>query len=162
MFRKIIDWKRKHPGIYEFVMFNLLANIATIINFIVLLIGNNILFKSFADTDFSWGPFHYSIQDGGLGSFLSFLLSYACAQTVNFIVQRKMVFNSGNKLGKAIPIYIFTVIIVYIICLYVPTLLMAPLTRLMGGLAIYLVNCVNIIIQVIIIYPAMKFLIMKK
>ncbi|WP_099469415.1 GtrA family protein [Konateibacter massiliensis] len=162
MFSKITDWKKKHPDIFEFIMFNLLANIATITNFIVLLIGDHILFKSLADIDFNWGPFHYPVGNGGMSSFLSFLLSYACAQTVNFIVQRKMVFNADNKLGKAIPIYILTVFLVYIICLYVPTLIMAPLSGLIGGAAIYAANCVNILIQVIIFYPAMKFLIMKK
>lgn len=162
MFNKISDLKKRHPDIYEFIMFNLLANIATITNFAVLLIGNNLLFKTLADIEFVWGPFDYSAANGGLSSFLSFLLSYACAQTVNFIVQRKMVFNTDNRLGKAIPIYILTILIVYIICLYVPTLIVAPLTEIIGGLAIYAANCVNIMIQVIILYPAMKFIIMKK
>lgn len=162
MWNKIRKWRERHPDLYEFILFNLLANIATITNFIVLAIGNNLLFRQFADIDFVFGPFHYSAANGGLCSFLAFLLSYACAQTVNFIVQRKAVFHANNKLGGAIAIYIVTLLIVYAICLYVPTLIIAPLTSIVGVMAPYIANCVNILIQVIIIYPVMKFLIMKK
>jgi putative flippase GtrA len=143
-------------------MFNLLANIATITNFLVLLLGNSLLFRSLAEISFVWGPFDYSVANGGLCGFLSFFLSYGCAQTVNFIVQRKAVFHANNKLGPAIVIYIIAVIIVYFICLYVPTLIVAPLSGIVGGFAPYVANCVNILIQVLTLYPTMKFLVMKK
>lgn len=162
MIQAIRSWRDDHPNLYEFIMFNLLANIATITNFLVLLLGNTLLFRSFADTALVVGPFDYSLVNGGLCGFLSFLLSYACAQTVNFIVQRKAVFKANNKLGPAIVIYIAAVIIVYFICLYVPTLIMAPLSGIVGGFAPYLANCVNILIQVLTLYPTMKFLVMKK
>lgn len=158
----IREWKRKHPGVYEFIMFNLLANIATITNFIVLFLGNHFLFRSFGEIGFSWGPFDYSVENGGLCGFLSFLLSYGCAQTVNFIVQRKAVFHANNRLGPAIAVYIAAVLVVYGICLYVPTLIVAPLSAYIGEAATYLANCVNILIQVIILFPTMKFLVMKK
>lgn len=162
MLQTIQSWRTRHPDLYEFIMFNLLANIATITNFVVLLLGNNLLFRALADTPFLWGPFDYSLANGGLCGFLSFLLSYGCAQTVNFIVQRKAVFKANNKLGPAIAVYIVAVLIVYFICLYVPTLIIAPLTALVGGFAPYVANCVNILIQVLTLYPTMKFLVMKK
>lgn len=162
MIRAIRDWRIDHPGLYEFIMFNIMANVATIINFMVLFIGNSLLFKALADTPFIFGPFHYSLENGGLCGFLSFLLSYGCAQTVNFIVQRKTVFHANNKLGPAIAIYMVAVLAVYIICLYVPTLIITPLTRLTGGWAPYIANCVNILIQVLTLYPTMKFFVMKK
>lgn len=155
-------WRERHPDLYEFIMFNLLANIATITNFVVLALGNSLLFRAFADTPFVFGPFDYSVANGGLCGFLSFLLSYGCAQTVNFIVQRKAVFHANNKLGPAIAIYIVAVLAVYFICLYVPTLIVEPLSRFVGGAAPYIANCVNILIQVIILFPTMKFLVMKK
>jgi hypothetical protein len=37
-------FKTKHPDLFEFIMFNILANIATITNFIVLNMGNGFLF----------------------------------------------------------------------------------------------------------------------
>lgn len=162
MLQAIRSWRDRHPDLYEFIMFNILANIATITNFVVLALGNNLLFRTLADTPFVFGPFDYSVVNGGLCGFLSFLLSYACAQTVNFIVQRKAVFHANNKLGPAIAIYIVAVLIVYFICLYVPTLIVAPLSQFVGGFAPYLANCVNILIQVVILFPTMKFLVMKK
>lgn len=156
-------FRDRHAGWYEFIMFNLLSNIATITNFIVLNIGISILFVSFAETPFSFWVFDYSADSGGLGGFLAFLLSYACAQIVNFIVQRKLVFKANNKLGLNIVIYVATIVMVYLICLYVPTIILAPLTNWFGSFwAVNLTNLVNIIIQVVIIYPVLKFVVMKK
>lgn len=163
MIQAIKNFKAAHTDIYEFIMFNILSNIATIVNFLVLNLSKSLLFKAYAETDFVFWIFDYSEANGGLGGFLAFLLSYACAQTVNFIVQRKLVFNSNNKLGTAIPIYIVTILIVYMICLYVPSLVLAPLTGLVGSFwAANIANMINIMIQVIIIYPVFKFVVMKK
>lgn len=162
MLQAIRSWRERHPDLYEFIMFNILANIATITNFLVLLLGNTLLFRAFAQIPFSWGPFEYTLDNGGLCGFLSFLLSYGCAQAVNFIVQRKAVFHANNKLGPAIVVYIIAVLIVYFICLYVPTLIVAPLSGIVGSLAPYIANCVNILIQVLTLYPTMKFFVMKK
>lgn len=162
MLQALRKWRDAHKSLYEFVMFNLMGNIATITNFAVLALGNNVLFRSLADRDFQWGPFNYAVDNGGLAGFISFLLSYAIAQTVNFIVQRKTVFHANNKLAWPIVVYIITLLIVYFICLYVPTLLMAPLTAIFGRFAIYACNFVNIIIQVLIVFPVMKLIIMKQ
>lgn len=157
------QWKEKHASLYEFIMFNLLSNIATITNFLVLNLGNSLLFKRFAEQDFSFWIFHYTVESGGLGGFLSFLLSYACAQIVNFIVQRKLVFGSNNRLGKSIPIYIVTILVVYFICLYIPPLVIPYLSGVVGSFwAKNIANILNILIQVVINYPVMKFVVMKK
>ena len=156
-------FREKHAGWYEFIMFNLLSNIATITNFVVLNIGISLLFVSFTDTPFRFWVFDYEVESGGLGGFLAFLLSYASAQTVNFIVQRKLVFKANNKLGINIVIYVAVIIIVYLICLYVPTVLLAPLTGWVGSFwAVNMTNGVNILIQVAIIFPVLKFVVMKK
>jgi putative flippase GtrA len=158
-FRK---WRDEHRNIYEFIMFNLMGNIATITNFAVLALGTNVLFRSLASQDFIWGPFNYAVENGGLAGFISFLLSYAVAQTVNFIVQRKAVFHANNKLAWPIVVYIITLLIVYFICLYVPTIITVPLASIFGDFAIYVSNFVNIVIQVIIVFPVMKLIIMKQ
>ncbi len=157
------DLKVKYANVFEFIMFNLLSNIATITNFLVLNICQSFVFNTLTSKPFSFWIFNYSAENGGLGGFLSFLISYACAQTVNFIVQRKLVFNSNNKLGKSIAFYIFTVLVIYLICLYIPTLILPILNNKIGNLwAMNLANVFNIIVQVIVIYPVMKFVIMKK
>ena len=160
---KIRNFKAKHPDLFEFIMFNILANVATLTNFVVLNIGNSFLFAALSDRAFSFWIFDYSVANGGLCGFLSFLLSYACAQTVNFIVQRKLVFGSNGKLGISVAIYIFVVIVLYLICLYVPTLVMQPLTARVGNAwAANISNILNIFIQVIVMYPVLKFIVMKK
>ena len=163
MIHSIKKFKSYNANMYEFIMFNLLSNIATITNFIVLNLSTNILFKSLVSRDFVFWIFDYSKANGGLGGFLAFLLSYASAQVVNFIVQRKLVFNSNNKLGSAIPIYLVTVLFVYLICLYIPTVTLGPLTNYVGSVwATNISNMFNIFVQVIIIYPVFKFVVMKK
>lgn len=158
----IKKFKNERPDLYEFIMFNLLSNIATITNFVVLNVSKSFLFRPLLDVSFNWWVFDYSPADGGLGSFLAFLFAYGSAQIVNFFVQREMVFKSDNDLSKGIPLYFITVLFVYFICLYVPTLIMEPLTELFGSLwATNLTNGVNIMIQVAIIYPMLKFVIMK-
>ena len=160
---RVRAFREKHANWYEFIMFNLLSNIATITNFVVLNIGISFLFVGLRDTPFRFWVFDYGVDIGGLGGFLAFLLSYACAQTVNFIVQRKLVFRANNKLGIPIAIYIATVIIVYFISLYVPTVILGPLTEWFGAVwAANLANVVNIIIQVIIIFPVLKFVVMRR
>lgn len=163
MLKAVKRFKAAHEALYEFILFNLLSNIATITNFIVLNLSSSFLFASLADKDFSFWVFHYSVSNGGLGGFLSFLFSYACAQTVNFIVQRRLVFGADNRLGTAIPVYIITILCVYLICLYVPTLAIAPLTKAVGKLwATNITNVINILIQVVINYPVLKFVVMRK
>lgn len=163
MIEKIKQFKETHANLYEFIMFNLLSNIATITNFVVLNICMSLLFVSLTSTNFSFWIFNYSAENGGLAGFLSFLVSFFAAQAVNFIVQRKLVFNSNNKLGAAIPIYLFTVIVVYIICLYIPTLVLGPISSIVGSFwGTNLTNAINIMVQVIIIYPVLKFVVMKK
>ncbi len=163
MIQAIMRFKSKHGNLYEFIMFNVFSNVATIINFLVLNISANFIFKTYANTEFSFWIFNYSKLNGGLGGFLSFLLSYACAQTVNFIVQRKLVFNANNRLAGAIPIYILTVLGVYLICLYIPTITIEPLTAMFSGfIAVNLTNVINILVQVIVLYPVLKFVVMTK
>ncbi|WP_200806225.1 hypothetical protein [Demequina sp. NBRC 110052] len=162
LWRRFQDWRDAHPDIYEFIMFNIMSNVATITNFLVLFVSNAIIFSAWADTPFSWGPFEYTVAAGGLAGFLSFLLAYAAAQAVNFYVQRKVVFKANNNLGAAIPIYITAVVAVYFICLYVPQIIVPPLTDVVGGWAVYVANVVNIMIQVVILYPVLKFVVMRK
>lgn len=157
------NFKLKHAGLFEFLMFNLFSNVATITNFVVLILSKNYLFSSLTEVPFHFWIYNYSLANGGLGAFLSFLLSFFIAQMVNFIVQRKLVFGADNDLSGAVPMYLLAILLVYLLCLYLPTLVMAPLTGLFGSFwATNLANVINIAVQVIILYPVLKFFVMKK
>ncbi|CAM3549590.1 GtrA family protein [Erysipelothrix anatis] len=158
----IRNFKVKYPDMYEFIMFNLLSNVATITNFVVLAICMSVLFKSFSSIPFHWFIFDYAPENGGLGGFLSFLLAYVIAQIVNFIVQRKYVFDSNVSVKKVIHWYILTVTVAGIISIWLPPYIIQFLTPYVGGFATVIANIVNIVVQVVINYPMMKFKIMKR
>ena len=158
----IQQFKAKHPDIYEFILFNIMSNVATITNFIVLWIGTGFLFKQFSNHAFHWFLFNYSPKEGGLGGFLSFLLAYICAQIVNFIVQRKVVFSATVEIKKVLPWYIVTVVFAGLISIWLPPYVIGLATPYVGAFAATIANVVNIVLQVVINYPMMKFKIMKK
>ena len=84
------------------------------------------------------------------------------AQIVNFIVQRKFVFNSDFDVMSVIHWYILTVTVAGIISVWLPPHVIAILKPYIGGFAAVVANIVNIVLQVVINYPMMKFKIMKK
>lgn len=155
-------WKRAHPDLWEFILFNILSNCATVTNFVVLWLSSALLFHSMTQ------PFRFFIFDytspssGGLGGFLAFLLAYVCAQIVNYIVQRKLVFGATVDISKTIGWYILTVTVAGIISVALPGYLVPVLAPYLGGFSATAANVVNIVLQVAINYPMMKFVIMKK
>lgn len=156
-------WIKQHPDIWEFIKFNILSNIATITNFIVLWIGSHLLFVSLSNRAFKWFIFNYSTSNGGFNGFLSFLLAYVSAQIVNYIVQRKFVFGAQNDISKTLHWYILTVIVAGVVSIVLPPYTTAIFQNwgIDLSLAQMFANIVNIIIQVLINYPMMKFVIMK-
>lgn len=153
-------FKNKYPNIYEFILFNIMSNVATITNFCVLWLSTLLLFRGLR-SPFNWWIFHYSPAQGGLGGFLSFLLAYVCAQIVNFFVQRKIVFGAQVQIRKVIGWYILTVTVAGLVSVWLPPYVISVLTPYIHGLAATVANVLNIIIQVVINYPMMKFVIMK-
>ncbi|MFQ7550748.1 MAG: hypothetical protein ACLRMZ_11075 [Blautia marasmi] len=98
---KIKQLIEDHPNIWEFIKFNVLSNCATITNFIIVAVYR-FIFKSFANTPFKFLVFNYAdnIESNlGLCGFLSFLVT-AAAQTVNFFVQKNLVFKSNQRLRR--------------------------------------------------------------
>lgn len=158
---KVKNWKEAHPDLYEFILFNIMSNVATVTNFVVLWVSSGLFSKIISNRSFHWFIFNYSKNDGGLSAFLSFLLAYVCAQIVNFIVQRKIVFGANNQIGKALPWYILTVTVAGIISIWLPPYVISLLKPYIHGFAPTVANVLNIIIQVVINYPMMKFVIMK-
>lgn len=160
------QWIEDHPNIWEFIMFNLLSNCATVVNFIVMWVSTGFIFRSLANQPFQFLIFNYSNveRDLGLCGFLSFLTATACAQTINFFVQKNLVFKSNAAFGKAVPKYIMLAVALVIISAALPAYSQAFFMG-MGinpGLAPTLANIVNIVVQVLISYPMMKFWVMPE
>lgn len=157
------EWINKHPQLWEFIKFNVLSNVATITNFVVLWISTGILFSAFKNIDFKWLIFDYQVQNGGLAGFLGFLLAYICAQIVNYVVQRKYVFKANNEISKTMGWYIFTIVVAGILSIVLPPYTTNLFLKLGFnlGLSQTFANIINIAVQVIINYPMLKFVIMK-
>lgn len=154
-------WKEKNPNLYEFIMFNILSNVATATNFVVLWLSVSFIFANLTSRPFNWLIFNYPVEADGLGGFLSFLVAYTMAQIVNYFVQKNLVFKSDNNLKKSISWYIFTVVAAGIISVWLPPYIIELTSPIVGRWAPTMANAVNIVVQVAINYPMMKFVIMK-
>lgn len=157
-------WVNAHPNLWQFVLFNVLSNCATITNFVVMWICTGFLFTSLQNRPFQFFIFHYTnvAEDMGLCGFLSFLIATAAAQTVNYFVQKNLVFRSDAAFTKAVPKYVLLAVVLVILSAALPAYSQAFLLRLglPRALAPTLANVVNILAQVVISYPTMKFWIM--
>lgn len=159
----IKKWIEEHPTLWEFIKFNVLSNCATVTNFVVMWICTGFVFKSFSERPFRFFIFNYTTPESlMLCGFLSFLAATAAAQTVNFFVQKNLVFKSNAQFAKAVPKYILLAVVLVILSAALPAYSQALFVK-MGvsrTLAPTLANIVNILMQVAISYPAMKFWIM--
>ena len=159
-------WVDEHPDLWEFILFNILSNCATVTNFVVMWLCTGFVFASFASQPFQFFIFNYTDvqRDLGLCGFLSFLVATAAAQTVNFFVQKNWVFKSNAAFHKAAPKYVVLAVVLVIISAALPAHSQAFFLNVgvPHGLAPTLANLVNIVVQVVISYPAMKFVIMPK
>lgn len=157
-------WIESHPDLWEFILFNILSNCATVTNFIVMWLCTGVVFRNLSDRTFQFLIFNYTNveTDLGLCGFLSFLTATACAQTVNFFVQKNLVFKSNAAFGKAVPKYIALAIALVVVSAALPAYSQTILTHvgIPAGVAPTIANIVNIVVQVVISYPAMKFWVM--
>lgn len=164
--KAIKQWIVDHPNIWEFILFNILSNCATITNFVVMWLCTGFIFTAFKNQPYQFFIFNYTNVESDLGlcGFLSFLVATAAAQTVNFFVQKNLVFKSNANFGKAVPKFIILAVVLVIISAALPAYSQTLFINLgiPAGLAPTLANIVNILTQVIISYPTMKFVIMKK
>lgn len=159
-------WIANHPNIWEFILFNILSNVATVTNFVVMWLCTGFVFSALNRTPFQFLIFHYTNVDSDLGlcGFLSFLTATACAQTVNFFVQKNLVFKSNAAFSQAVPKYICLAVLLVVISAALPAYSQTIMANagISHGLIPTLANVVNIMVQVAISYPMMKFWIMPK
>ena len=156
-------WIEEHPDLWEFILYNILANCATVTNFIVMWICTGFVFKGLSDVPFKFLVFDYSDAESlMLCGFLSFLIATTAAQIVNYFVQKNLVFKSGTDFRTAVPRYIIMVIVLVLVSAALP----AYSQKFFIGLGIpkslapTLANVVNILVQVLISYPSMRLWIM--
>lgn len=161
----IKKWIKEHPDLWEFILFNILSNCATVTNFVVMWICTGFVFKGLKDISFHFFIFDYTSAGSlMLCGFLSFLIATAAAQTVNFFVQKNLVFKSNAAFATAVPKYILLAVVLVIISAALPAYSQQLLIQIgtPTGLAPTLANVINILVQVVISYPMMKFWIMPK
>ena len=159
----IKKWIDEHPTLWEFIKFNILSNVATVTNFVVMWVCTGFIFRSFSDRPFQFFIFNYTTQESlMLCGFLSFLVATAAAQTVNFFVQKNLVFKSNANFGKAVPKFIILAVVLVILSAALPAYSQTLFINIgiPAGIAPTLANIVNILMQVVISYSTMKFWVM--
>ena len=164
--RSLRLWMEEHPRIKEFILFNILSNCATVTNFIVMCICTGFLFRKLSSVPFRFFIFDYESNmksNLGLCGFLSFLTATFAAQTVNFLVQKKYVFKSDAAFEKAVPKYMIFAVVLIVLSTALPAYSQVFLTRcgVSPSLTPTFANAINILMQVLISFPAMKYWIMK-
>lgn len=162
---KFKKWKESHPDLWEFIIFNILSNCATITNFITMYICTEFIFLKHRKIPFNFFIFDYRSEESlKLGGFLSFLIATTLAQAVNFYVQKNFVFKSNTNFKTAIPKYILLSVVLIVVSTALPAYSMGFFMGIgiSNKLAPTLANIVNIVVQVAISYPTMKFIILPK
>ena len=105
----------------------------------------------------------YSIENGGLRTFLAFSLSFIIAQIFNFFVQRKATFKADNKVLNSALMYIVMILIIFLLQLWLPTMIRIPLSRLTGqNWADFIIKNMMMTLAFVIQFPINKWIIMKK
>lgn len=160
------QWSKAHPDLWEFILFNVLSNCATVTNFVVMWLCTGFVFTAFSAQPFRFLIFNYTDVSRNLGvcGFLSFLVATAVAQTVNFFVQRNWVFKSNEQFRKSVPKYVALAVVLVVVSAALPGYSQAFFigVGVPPWLAPTLANLLNILVQVVLSYPAMKFWIMPK
>ena len=159
-------WIESNPDLWQFILFNLLSNCATITNFVVMWLCTGFVFTGLRERPFQFLFFNYTNVESDLGlcGFLSFLVATALAQSVNFFVQKNFVFRSNAAFGKAVPKYVLLAVVLVIVSAALPAYSQAFFVQfgVPGSLAPTLANIVNIVVQVVVSYPTMKFWVMPE
>ena len=152
----IKKWITAHPNLWEFILFNLLSNCATVTNFIMMWLCTGVLFTAWKTTPFRFLVFDYTSPES--------LMLCALAQAVNFFVQKNLVFKSDAAFEKAIPKYVIFAIFLVLVSAALPGYSQSLFIKMgvSAALAPTLANIVNILVQVLLSYPTMKFWIMPK
>ena len=152
-------WTEQHQGIWEFIKFNVLSNISTIVRVVL----STALTALFVSTLHMTEPFHFLFFDyraAGLGAFLAFLIAEVAAQVVNFFVQMKLVFKSDASFGQTAWKYAVLAVVIVVVNLLLPNYVMSFCQQSLGldaALSGTVASVVNTLLAVVVSFPVLKF-----
>ncbi|TCD54315.1 PTS cellobiose transporter subunit IIC [Alloscardovia theropitheci] len=157
-------WTLEHPDLWEFIKFNGLSQISTVVRFVLLWILTPVFVGALGLT----APFHFAFYNydsaaGGVGIFLATIITEIIAQTVNFFVQMKWVFNSDASFMSAAWKYVILSLLIIMISGFAPSYINEWANSIGWGAAASTLSAVfNTIAATIVAYPLLKFWIAPK
>jgi len=156
-------WKERHEALWQFIMFALVGCITSVVDLGSFALFNFWIFTPYRQQAFSWWLIDYSLENGGKTAFLAFACSNAISQTFNFFMQRKATFKATNNVAKSAVMYVIMVALVYVLQLYLPTLIRVPVVGLFGEVfGDILVKMSTMTLSFLITFPINKWVIMRK
>lgn len=128
-----VKYKEKHPNIAQFLVFFMLSNGVTVLQFVLMPLLKNIFGQtSLVDTNFQIMQFGHNFDGspyyvfdyaagslsngggGGLAYFLAVQITIGIAQVINFFAQRNITFKSNSNIWKAAFWYVVAYILITI------------------------------------------------
>jgi putative flippase GtrA len=128
-----VKYKEKHPNIAQFLVFFMLSNGVTVLQFILMPLLKSIFGQtSLVDTNFQIMQFGHNFDGspyyvfdyaagalsngggGGLAYFLAVQITIGIAQVINFFAQRNITFKSNSNIWKAAFWYVVAYILITI------------------------------------------------
>ena len=159
-------WARRHAGLWQFILFNVLSNISTITRFVFTWLGTAVFVGALGLTaPFRLLVFDYSdASSNGLGGFLTFLVAEVVAQAVNFYVQKRWVFKSKAGFERAAAKFAAMAVLIVCVNLVLPGKVVSLCLGwgLDSGVSATVASAVNTLLAVIVSYPLLKYWIMPE
>lgn len=157
-------WKEEHPDLWEFIKFNGLSQISTVVRFVLLWILTPLFVSGLGLTEpFHFAFYNYDTAAGGVGIFLATIITEVIAQTVNFFVQMKWVFVSDASFAQAAWKYVLLSLLIIVISGFAPSYISAWANSIGWGAASSTLSAIfNTIAATIVAYPLLKFWIAPK
>lgn len=156
-------WKNRHAAVWQFIMYAMVGCLVSAIELSTFAIFNFWVFTRYSDRTFSWWLINYTVADGGLTAFLSYAVSFAVAQTLSFIVQRKATFKANNNAAKSASMFVVMILLLYCFQLYLPTIIREPIVSALGEtLGDIAAKIVVMFCTMLIQFPLSKFVIMRR
>ena len=158
----LTQWKTRHAALWQLIMYALVGCVASTIELVSFALCNFLIFPSLHTRSVSIWLIVYTAADGGMTAFLSHIISYTITQVFTFIAQRKATFKSVSKASKSAIIYTAMIIVLYLLQLYLPTVIRAPLAGIVGeGYADMLTKLIAIFCTTLVQFPMSKYVIMR-
>lgn len=157
------EFKQERPGTWQAVMYALLGCVASAVELASFALFNYILFSPYKTTPFHWWLFDYGNENGGLCYFLSLAVSFALAQAVNFVLQRKATFKSNNDPLRSAVLFALMMTGIFVLQLWLPTVLRARFAARMGAdCAELTIKLLSMFLGFVITYPLNKYVVMRR